>query len=320
MWVLNPSLLLILSHPGLQKHKKILPNPARRGIIVHVLGSTPAGRSLAMVVTDYADLVGQYKRYNRIVQKMHSTLLKHLPQKAIDVCGRNLGIMVRGTLVFRDEDESCVLMDHCLYDYYENGLNTVQRFLKQSPPEPGSDESIVLRAMADSFFTLVQIEEIAEPLGVWVYDLFTDRKYLLADLSMAATAWEDVILATRIIPYDDFVTTSGAARPVDEESYDLIYEYLDRFVGDEGFYYIEGNQVPKVNGAILRICLEQPEDSIPFRHLNPDREDQNPYLDDQNPYVEEVCDPIHADPRIGRNDPCPCGSGKKYKKCCARNE
>jgi len=24
-------------------------------------------------------------------------------------------------------------------------------------------------------------------------------------------------------------------------------------------------------------------------------------------------------PRVGRNEPCPCGSGKKYKKCCARN-
>lgn len=23
-----------------------------------------------------------------------------------------------------------------------------------------------------------------------------------------------------------------------------------------------------------------------------------------------------AEERIGRNDPCPCGSGKKYKKCC----
>jgi len=21
-------------------------------------------------------------------------------------------------------------------------------------------------------------------------------------------------------------------------------------------------------------------------------------------------------PKIGRNEPCPCGSGKKYKKCC----
>ena len=23
-----------------------------------------------------------------------------------------------------------------------------------------------------------------------------------------------------------------------------------------------------------------------------------------------------AEPKVGRNDPCPCGSGKKYKKCC----
>ncbi|HOG24499.1 MAG TPA: SEC-C metal-binding domain-containing protein [Candidatus Omnitrophota bacterium] len=23
---------------------------------------------------------------------------------------------------------------------------------------------------------------------------------------------------------------------------------------------------------------------------------------------------------MGRNDPCPCGSGKKYKKCCGVNE
>jgi hypothetical protein len=26
----------------------------------------------------------------------------------------------------------------------------------------------------------------------------------------------------------------------------------------------------------------------------------------------------HQNPRVGRNDPCPCGSGKKYKKCCGR--
>ncbi|MCG2697671.1 SEC-C domain-containing protein [Candidatus Parcubacteria bacterium] len=22
--------------------------------------------------------------------------------------------------------------------------------------------------------------------------------------------------------------------------------------------------------------------------------------------------------KVGRNDPCPCGSGKKYKKCCGK--
>ncbi len=30
--------------------------------------------------------------------------------------------------------------------------------------------------------------------------------------------------------------------------------------------------------------------------------------------------PKKAGPKVGRNDPCPCGSGKKYKKCCGRGE
>ena len=29
---------------------------------------------------------------------------------------------------------------------------------------------------------------------------------------------------------------------------------------------------------------------------------------------------IVKDKKIGRNDPCPCGSGKKYKYCCGRNK
>ena len=27
---------------------------------------------------------------------------------------------------------------------------------------------------------------------------------------------------------------------------------------------------------------------------------------------------VVAEKKIGRNDPCPCGSGKKYKKCCGQ--
>ncbi|MBK8701153.1 MAG: DUF1186 domain-containing protein [Saprospiraceae bacterium] len=28
---------------------------------------------------------------------------------------------------------------------------------------------------------------------------------------------------------------------------------------------------------------------------------------------------VNSEPKIGRNDPCPCGSGKKYKKCCGKS-
>ncbi|WP_144111303.1 UPF0149 family protein [Paraburkholderia sp. BCC1886] len=44
-----------------------------------------------------------------------------------------------------------------------------------------------------------------------------------------------------------------------------------------------------------------------FRYWLPHREE----VDEQMPGTIE-----RADPKVGRNDPCPCGSGKKFKKCC----
>ena len=39
--------------------------------------------------------------------------------------------------------------------------------------------------------------------------------------------------------------------------------------------------------------------------------------DDSDYFDYEVQEPyIREEEKIGRNDPCPCGSGKKYKKCC----
>jgi len=44
-----------------------------------------------------------------------------------------------------------------------------------------------------------------------------------------------------------------------------------------------------------------------------DEEDENADADD---YYEVQKPIVRTGPKIGRNDPCPCGSGKKYKKCC----
>ena len=33
-----------------------------------------------------------------------------------------------------------------------------------------------------------------------------------------------------------------------------------------------------------------------------------------------VTQPVKSGPKIGRNDPCPCGSGKKYKNCCGKGK
>jgi uncharacterized protein len=37
-------------------------------------------------------------------------------------------------------------------------------------------------------------------------------------------------------------------------------------------------------------------------------------FDDVDEYFPETF--VRVEPKVGRNEPCPCGSGKKYKKCC----
>jgi len=55
------------------------------------------------------------------------------------------------------------------------------------------------------------------------------------------------------------------------------------------------------------------------KHYLDDDEDEYPDDDDDDePPILPMDTVVREEPRIGRNDPCPCGSGKKYKKCCLK--
>jgi preprotein translocase subunit SecA len=58
------------------------------------------------------------------------------------------------------------------------------------------------------------------------------------------------------------------------------------------------------------------KDSLQPAPTGPDGiEDDNAYHDPSAPARQE---PVKAAPKVGRNDPCPCGSGKKFKQCHGR--
>jgi preprotein translocase subunit SecA len=40
--------------------------------------------------------------------------------------------------------------------------------------------------------------------------------------------------------------------------------------------------------------------------------------EDDAPIPDAPVEQAKRDQTTGRNDPCPCGSGKKYKKCCGK--
>lgn len=53
---------------------------------------------------------------------------------------------------------------------------------------------------------------------------------------------------------------------------------------------------------------------------NEERKKQRDALvsDDDAPIQDAPVEQAKSGEAVGRNDPCPCGSGKKYKKCCGK--
>ncbi len=70
-------------------------------------------------------------------------------------------------------------------------------------------------------------------------------------------------------------------------------------------------QAENTDGGQEQNQEKEPEQRAELRH----REVKTQENSGQKTTLEAKNNPVHAQDKIGRNDPCPCGSGKKYKKC-----
>jgi len=62
-----------------------------------------------------------------------------------------------------------------------------------------------------------------------------------------------------------------------------------------------------------------PEDSWPKKLPKSQAPTLPPEPPAPSPSSYVIPKPLVREPKVGRNDPCPCGSGKKYKKCCGKS-
>ncbi|MGC1491414.1 MAG: SEC-C metal-binding domain-containing protein, partial [Candidatus Acidiferrum sp.] len=82
---------------------------------------------------------------------------------------------------------------------------------------------------------------------------------------------------------------------------------------------------PRADAAVASAAArasEPPPQHLPAfaREMERKKERQQKELKYQTgPAQAEAPKPVRAGAKVGRNDPCPCGSGKKYKKCHGAN-
>ena len=147
-------------------------------------------------------------------------------------------------------------------------------------------------------------DEVKEMVGEKTHALYEARE---AELSSATMREIEKAIMLRIIDnkWMDHIDAMDQLRNgINLRAYgqrDPLVEY--KFEAYEAFQSMVYSIKEDVVRYILRVrIIERPEERKMV----------------MNQGEEAVKKPIQVEKKIGRNDPCPCGSGKKYKKCCGR--
>jgi preprotein translocase subunit SecA len=124
-------------------------------------------------------------------------------------------------------------------------------------------------------------------------------------LDIVDTQWKDHLLSLDHLKEGIGLRGYGQKDPLVEfkkEAFTLFEEMMDRIDSETVRY-------------LFLIQPAKPEDEA--REIERRQRRQQQQLQYQTgPAQAEAPKPVRAGAKIGRNDPCPCGSGKKYKKCC----
>ena len=137
------------------------------------------------------------------------------------------------------------------------------------------------------------------------------ERYIM--LNIVDAQWKDHLLALDHLKEGIGLRGYGQKDPLVEykrESFYLFQSMLDR-IDTETIRYLFNFQV-QVTAPVEQQLLErrrrQRRGRVAFTKAN-----ETAFAGGE----EETAKPVrNKGPRVGRNDPCPCGSGKKYKKCC----
>jgi len=259
--------------------------------------------------------VERYQQLRQLGRWLNSALTKTIPREAMQEMGEALGIMHKNTLVLDSMDVSSILLDSCLFDWIEGGKNLVEKYVEAHPPTPGTDEHLLLQAYCRAKYRLLIPQAVKPGAAMYSLDGLSGEGIVLMDISLSQSMAHGFrgLLATRTVPLGGYWMTTGAALPVD-----------DRRTGEMVLKTIQrGNLLEdktpagehKLATAVIRACLDcGAAEHVQYEGGDDDEEVEDKEFSKASPVSEVKSFRRHID----RNDPCPCGSGKRYRRCCMR--
>jgi len=239
-------------------------------------------------VLEYDDVMNQQREV--IYAQRRAVLLgENLRANILDMLEKVVGdtvAMFSGDSQFPEEWDLPSLLEYCDNLFLPNhGLTAEQiaALTKDEVRELLLEQAIALYEQREQMFGSELMREIERAVMLQVVD----------------SKWMDHLDAMDMLREGIGLRAYGQRDPLVEyrrEGYEMFQDMINAIQEDIVRYLMR--VTPKVTEAVR----EEPQ------NVTTNRDE------------EEPARPVHTGPQVGRNDPCPCGSGKKYKKCCGANK
>jgi len=170
--------------------------------------------------------VAGYRAFRALSMELNHKMVKTIPNRAFNEIGAALGVLRDGVLLLDNMDLGTVLMDCCLYDWFENGVNLVRRYATAHPARPGTDEERLLSAYLQAKYRILVTGTPVAGCGIHCRDILNEEDLFLMDIGLSGAVDDGVAaIATRTIQLGEFHITTGAGLPI--SSRDSMLEALD---------------------------------------------------------------------------------------------
>ncbi len=182
------------------------------------------------------------------------------------------------------------------------------------PPELTDGAMRALRNRLAARYSVFRLNQLVPELGVEFEDLIFGGNFAVLDLPMAENRKAGDLIATRIFWTGNYWTHSSGRFFPKPQLVPAIRQRVKAIVGNSRFEDLAPMMRSRVATAIIRACT----DDLPT--LDPRTLDWGVLNKFKKPAPSGMTPQRlgNGGPRVGRNDPCPCGSGKKYKMCCGK--
>jgi uncharacterized protein len=221
-------------------------------------------------------------------------------------------------------DEECDRLDRFLLDRIDEEADTQDK-----------DEGVLDISELDGLFTALVSGPVSAVPSQWLPVVWGDFEPVWESQEEFEEIFSLMIrhmngIAHLLMEYPEEFEPMFLERDVEGRTYTIVDEWCEGYVRGvelaEEDWHTSGEELADLLAPIFAFTektkwrghdLNDDERESTRQAITPDVRKIHAYWLERRSDYAPVAQPVRRTaPRVGRNDPCPCGSGKKYKKCC----